>query len=507
MRQPAADGERMSGQGMKALAVRGGLIIAFSQAARIGTQTVSVVLLSRLLSPTDFGLVASVAPFTAFAMMMQGLGLQQAVIRHKDMARDQLHRIFWLTTAISLAFAAVIVLASPALAAFYRQPALRDLAIVATLPLVVTSIGSIPAAILTRDLRFGTQAIIDCASAVLGLATAVAVAFAGGRYWSLPLGTLATSLTGLVGSWRATRFEPGWPLWALPQRELLTFGANLSGFTLVNFFARNLDKVLLGRVWGAAELGFYDRAYTLMMFPLQTINGPVAGVMIPLLSRIEADKPQLRAVYLRTVGQILLISLPGMAALTATADDVITLLFGGKWAETASIFAWLGLAGMLQPMGNSTGWLFIVQGRTDAMFRWGIYASLTTIAAFMVGLHWGAVGIACAYALSEWVLRSPVSYWYLGRIGPVRTSDFWLLQTPLFLAGAVTWLIHRTLLAGSLHGLAAIAVTTALSYALALLAVRVAPGGRERLAESLDLLGQILRLLLAGGRLRGAPAK
>lgn len=500
----------MSGEpSMKALAVRGGLIIAMSQVVRIATQTISVVLLSRLLNPTDFGLVAAVAPFTSFAMMMQGLGLQQAVIRQKDMAQEQVRRIFWLTTGISLTFAAVIIVGSPALAAFYRQPELRDLAIVATIPLVLASASSIQGAILQRDLRFGTQALIECSAAVVGLGTACAIALLGGRYWSLVGGTIAGSLVSFTGSSWASGLRPGLPDWRLPQRRLLSFGANLSGFTLVNFFARNLDKILLGRFWGAAELGFYDRGYTLMVFPLQTINGPIAGVMIPLLSRIEADKKQLRAVYLRTVGQMLLIALPGMAALTATADDVIAVLFGAKWAETAAIFAWLGLAGMLQPMGNSTGWLYIVQGRTDAMFRWGIYASVTTILAFLAGLHWGAVGIAAGYTISEWVLRTPVSYWYLGRVGPVRMADFWRIQAPLFLAGAVTWMLHRALIGGvwGLHGLAAIAATVVLSYALALISVRVAPGGRERLAESLDLLGHILRLVLAGGRLRQVPAK
>jgi O-antigen/teichoic acid export membrane protein len=453
------------------------------------------------LTPSDFGLVAAIAPFTAFAMMMQGLGLQQAIIRQRDMEGDQLRRIFWLTTSISLVFALVIIAGSPALASFYRHPELQLVAVFATLPLVVASVASIPGAVLTRDLRFGTQAVIECSAAIIGLLTSCGLAVLGGRYWSLVGGTLAGNLVTLFGNWVASRFRPGLPSLQLPHRRLLSFGANLSGFTLVNFFARNLDKVLLGRVWGAAELGYYDRGYTLMVFPLQTINGPIAGVMIPLLSRILADKAQLRSVYLRTVGPMVLISLPGMAALTAAADDVIAVLFGAKWAETAAIFAWLGLAGMLQPMGNSTGWLYIVQGRTDAMFRWGLYASATTIGCFLAGLHWGAVGIAAAYALSEWVLRSPVSYWYLGRIGPVQTADFWRLQAPLFLAGAVTWLLHRALIADRLHGLAAIAVTVTLSYALALIAVRVAPGGRERLAESLDLLGHILRLALSGGRL------
>jgi len=502
--------ERVQTPGMKAVAVRGGLIVASSQMVKIVTQAVSVVVLSRLLDPSDFGLVAAVAPVTAFAAMVQGLGLQQAVIRHHNLPPEQLSRIFWLSVGVSLLCASLVAIAAPGLAAFYQSPQLRLLTVAAAVPLLVASVASLPQAMLSRDLRFGTLAAIDCTGAVLGLVAAVLIGLLGGGYWSLLGGTLAANTVALVGCWRAARWRPGWPARRLPDRALLGFGANLSGFTLVNFFARNLDNVLIGRFAGAAALGFYERAYTLMLFPLQTVNGPISGVMVPLLSRIEADKPQLRAVYLQTVGQIVLLSVPGLAAATAASADVIGFLFGPKWAESAPIFAWLGLAGLVQPLGNSTGWLFIAQGQTGAMFRWGIYAAVTTIVAFAIGLHWGAVGIAAAYAISEYAVRTPVSYWYLGRIGPVRMRDFVVVQAPLLVAAALTILAYHALIAGAwgLHGLPAILTTVAVSYALALAAVRLAPGGRQRLHESLDLLRHVLRMLpfrTAAGALTPRP--
>jgi PST family polysaccharide transporter len=438
--------------------------------------------------------------------MVQGLGLQQAVIRQRDLPQEQLSRIFWLSVAVSLFCAALVAASAPGLAAFYREPALRWLTVAAAVPLLVASIASLPQAVLSRELRFGALAAIDGTGAVTGLLTALALAWLGARYWSLLGGTLAANLIGLLGCWRASGWRPGRPRTRLPDGHLLRFGANLSGFTLVNFFARNLDNVLIGRVAGAASLGFYDRAYTLMLFPLQTINGPISGVMVPLLSRIEADKQQLRAVYLRTVGQIVLISVPGLAAATAASSDVIALLFGPKWAESAPIFAWLGLAGLVQPLGNSTGWLFIAQGRTGAMFKWGIYAALTTIAAFIIGLHWGAVGVAAAYAISEYALRTPVSYWYLGRIGPVRAVDLVRVQAPSMLAAGLTIAAYHVLIAGAwgLQGVPAIAATVLLSYALSFTAAGLAPGGRQRLHESLDLLRHVLRLLPFAGP-AGAP--
>ena len=334
----------------------------------------------------------------------------------------------------------------------------------------------------------------DCA--VVGVLVAVIAALLGAGYWSLLAATFAGSTLSLLASWVASGWVPGPPSLRLPDRALLGFGANLSGFTLVNFFSRNLDNVLIGRVWGAIDLGYYDRAYTLMLYPLQAIIGPVSGVMVPLLSRIEADKPQLRSVYLRTIGQIVLLTVPGMAALASASDEVIGLLFGPHWQPVAPIFSWLGWAGLLQPLGSSTGWLYVSQGRMRAMFHYGLFGAFTIIGSFFAGLSWGAVGVAAGYTISEYLIRLPAMYWVIGKIGPVTTRDMVLLQFPLLAAAAVTKLIHDLLLrhALGLQGVLMIATTILLAYALAATGQALFPAGRARLAESLDLLAQLAKL-------------
>ncbi len=480
---------------MRTLAVRGGIAVGLSQAVKITTQVINVVVLSRLLQPGDFGLLAALAPLIAFVNLFQGMGMQQAVIQHRDLPPEQLSRIFWLTFAVSLSCALLVAVASPAVAAFYRDPRLRWLTVAASLPLVVAGVTSLPMAMLSRELRFGTVALIETVSMVVGPVAAVIAALLGARYWSLLVSTYASCLLNLALAWMATRWLPERPGLHLPSRSLLTFGANLSGFTIVNFFSRNLDNVLIGRAWGPISLGYYSRGYSLMLLPLQAINGPISSVMVPLMSRIEADKPQLRSVYLRTMNQVLLLAVPGMAAMTLTAADVIGLLFGSKWAAIVPIFAWLGLAGLWQPVGNSTGWLFISQGRTRAMLHWGLYSSATTVLSFFAGLPWGAVGVAAAYTISDYVVRAPVLFWYMGRQGPVRMGDFYSLLAP-FLAGALATLAAHAALVrhGHLHGIYAIAVTVLLSYGLAILAIRLSPGGRARLGDSLDLVRQLTRI-------------
>ena len=128
----------------------------------------------------------------------------------------------------------------------------------------------------------------------------------------------------------------------------MSFGANLTGFNLVNFFARNLDNILIGKYSGAVELGFYDRAYKLLLFPIQNIITPLSRVMIPLLSRIQDDKPRFRDLYLQTLWVLAFVTIPGVAALICTSEQVVAILFGAKWQAVAPIFVWLGLAGLVQ---------------------------------------------------------------------------------------------------------------------------------------------------------------
>ena len=481
---------------MRRVAVRGGIAVGASQAVRIGTPVVSVVILARLLQPSDFGIMASVAPIVAFVALFQGLGLQQAIVQQRDLPDEQLTRIFWVTVAVSVACAAIIAAAAPGVAAFYRDDRLTPLTIGAALPLVLAGLGSQPAALLNRDLRFGALALIEGGCAIIGVAVAVLAAWAGAGYWSLLAATLAGNVVNVAACWAAAGWRPGPPSFRLPSRALLGFGANLTGFTFVNFFARNLDNILIGRVWGAVTLGFYDRGYSIMMFPLQAISGPVTRVMVPILSRIQADKPQLRAAYLRTATQLALVTMPGMAALAAGSTEAIELIFGPRWAAIGPIFAWLGLAGLLNPIGNSTGWLFIAQGRTRAMFHWGLYASATAIGAFFAGLPWGAEGVAAAYAISEFTLRSPVLYVVMGRLGPVSTADYARLLTPLLAAAGATWLLHRYFLQMllGLQGTWLLAATVVLSYALAVAALAALPSGRAGLGDTLSLVAQVLRL-------------
>ncbi|RUX27290.1 lipopolysaccharide biosynthesis protein [Mesorhizobium sp. M2A.F.Ca.ET.042.01.1.1] len=476
------------------VALRGGLVTAGAQGFKMVIQFLSVIILARLLLPEDFGLVASVGPIVAFVGLLQNLGLQQALVQRKDISDRQLNQVFWISALVGLGSAVVVAALAPAIAGFYGDQRMLGITVASALPLLLGSIAAVPLALMNRHLQFGQLAFNDVITAAAGLVAAAIAAWAGMGYWSLVLGPAVAAVVALGAAWLVVRWTPSRPDFRV-ESEILSFGANLTGFNLVNFFSRNLDNILIGKYSGAIELGYYDRAYKLLLFPLQNITQPLTRVMVPLLSRIHEDKVRFRDLYVRTNWMLAAVTMPGIAALTLTSEQVVALLFGPRWIAVAPIFAWLGIASLMQSVSSTTGWIFICQGKTKAMFQWGAYSSLTTVASFVVGLHWGAVGVAAAYAISGYVLRVPVLAVMIHRVGPVTAGDFLIMQGLFILSSLLAWLAYLGLPA-SLTGqsdLLAVVLALCLDYGLAFVLMAIFPQPRRILLTTLANIARNLR--------------
>jgi O-antigen/teichoic acid export membrane protein len=479
---------------MAADAVRGGVVVGTAQLIRIAVQMTSVVVLSRLLAPEDFGLVAAVTPVIGFVSMFQDLGYGLAIVQRKEISREQISSVFWTTAALGTLCALVTIIASPAVAWFFHDSRLLLITIASSVLLVLGSLMCVPSGLLNRRLNFRGLAISDTLGAVCGLACAVVAAYLGARYWSLLISSTVSSFVIVFGYWKFAGWKPDRPKAQFVDREIGAFGANLTGSTFVNYFALNLDNVLIGHKAGSVQLGYYDRAYKLLYFPIQNINGPLYRVMTPMLSRVQDDRPRFREMFLRGTGQLTLFTVPAMAALVAVPHDFVVLVFGARWAPVAPIFFYLGINGLLQPLGNATGWVFIALGRADTMFRVGIVTSLVTVASFFVGLHFGgAVGLAAAYAFVEYALKAPIQFMAVHRLGTVTAGDLCRQQIPLLVAAAVTVVTVRTIFQRTLHlqGLSVIAVAVLVSYVCALAITVIRPGGRAVLDETKRLIGRV----------------
>ncbi len=472
---------------LKGRSIRGGAVTIGGQAARFVIHMGSNIVLARLLAPSVFGLVAMVTAVTGFAQLFKDLGLSMATIQKASITQRQISAMFWVNVAVSMLIALLITALAPAVAWFYGEPRLTAITAALALSFLFGGLTVQPQALLRRQMRYGILTAVDVAAMLLGASSAIAAALLGAGYWALVINQLVHAFCVAAGTWIFSRWRPGFIIRNAGIREMLHFGANLTGFNILNYFARNLDNILIGKVWGTVSLGLYTKAYSLLMLPLQQINAPISAVAVPTLSRLQDDPKRYRTYYLKTIRLITSLTMPGMMFLIVMADEVILLLLGPQWSETSRIFMVLGISGLMQPVANSTGWLFISQGRTREMFRWGFIGSGKTVLAILAGLPWGAFGVAVSYT-AVGLVTGPLLYWFVGRTGPVGFRDIYrALGTPLLISfGVLFSLVVLKTFSGTTHPLLLVIEALGVTVFTCGLFLLLIPGGRKLRREAVE---------------------
>lgn len=426
---------------LKGRSVRGGAVTMIAQACKFLMSLGSNVVLARLLTPQDYGLIGMVSTVTVFVVMFKDMGLSTATVQKAEINHRQISTLFWVNVVFSSITMLVTIAVAPVVAWFYHEPRLTWITVISAIGLIFGGLTVQHQALLNRQMRFSALAIIDIVSMGIGIATAIVLSCYGAGYWSLVLMQLATAIATTVGVWVMCSWRPGLPVRHSGVRSMVAFGSNLTGFGIINYFARNLDNVLIGWRWGAPQLGLYAKAYSLLLLPINQINGPISAVALPALSRLVDSPERYRQAYLRIVEKICMLTMPIMIFMIATSDWLVQLLLGSQWSDTSRIFALLGIAGLIQPVANSTGWLFMSQDRAHHMFQWGFIGGTTAIASFIIGLPWGPVGVAASYS-SIWICACmPLLFWFVGRTGPVKTGDFYRVLAPFICASLGTLLL------------------------------------------------------------------
>lgn len=475
---------------LKGRSVRGGVTTMVSQGCKFALSLGSNILLARLLTPYDYGLVGMVTTVTGFITLFKDLGLSEATIQKEDITHEQVSVLFWVNIALSLATALVTVAIAPLLASFYREPRLIWVTLALASGFIINGLSVQHFALLRRQMRFDALVTIDVLSNAAGIGTAIVTALYGAGYWALIWFPLVTSVVNCGAVWMVCGWRPGFPLRHVGVRSMLMFGGNLTGFNVVNYFARNLDNVLIGRFWGTQQLGLYTKAYQLLLLPLQQINGPFAAVAVPALSRLVDSPDRYRQAYLRVLEKLTIITSPLVVFMIATSDWLVVFLLGAQWKDASALFSLLGIVALTQPVANTTGWIFITQGRTKDMFQWGIVGSTLSVISIVAGLPWGATGVAASYSISGLLIRTPLLFWYVGRGGAVKTGDFYRTMAPSTIAslcamGAILALRYFVVISNPLLGLV---IGSAITASVTLLVLSAMPTGRAALQDFKELM-------------------
>lgn len=455
---------------------RSGAIAIAGQGIKLILQLGSTAALARLLSPTDFGLYSLVTPIAAFFLMFRDLGLTSATIFTQDITDAEVTSLFWISTATGIVLGLAMLGIAPLAAAIYEDARLTPvLSLLATM-FVCNGISAQYQALLQRRLRFKALVTIDVGSYAGGIALGVLAAVHGFSYWSLVLIPITTQALSLVASVFASQWQPGLPRWEARTAAMTRFGSNIAGFNLLNFVARNADNLLIGKFWGLTALGFYGRAYSLLMAPLTQVIYPLNKVVVPVLTRLNADRDAYTRTYRQILSSLMLACYPLITCLIVAREAVIDVLLGPQWQSVAPIFLALGFAALVQPINNATGWLLLSQGRARDTLYTGVMGCVVCCISFVCGLPWGPVGVAIAYAIAQIAVATPLLWWLTCRSGFVSARVLLASALPVWTASAfaglsfellIRWLPPALLSAPVWHLMAACA-WVAITFLLAL---------------------------------------
>lgn len=396
-----------------------------------------VFLLARLLDAEAFGLVALSMATIAFMQLLVDMGFAQALVQREDLEPEHTDAAFWANQIVGVALALLVLAGARPLAALLGQPELAPVLRVLSALFVIGALGSVPRALLERDLQFRALALRSLVGIALGGIVGVTMAFAGFGLWSLVGQHLVFEGVGLALIWRASAWRPrlrfSWRHW----RELAGFGIHVFGLEVVNYVKDESHPLLIGLFLTPVALGFYTLAEQLTDALAYLLIAATAPVALPVFSRLQSDLGRFRDVFYRATRIAAAVAVPVFVAVAALAPVIVAFLFGAKWQEAGPLLRVLAIAGIVDVLTLFRGPVLTAMGKPS----WRLYQALlsATLHAvfFAIAYRYGIVAVAWAYLARRLILL------------PIGQASVWLLIR-------FSWRTYLGGLAGPLLGAAAL---------------------------------------------------
>ncbi|MCL2454954.1 MAG: lipopolysaccharide biosynthesis protein [Micrococcales bacterium] len=419
-------------EGLGRRAARGAASTGAGLVTRIALQLVTIVVLARLLTPEDYGIIAVVVAVTGVGELLRDFGLSSAAIQAPELSARQRSNLFWSNTGIGLVLGLVTLSAAVPIALLVHRPDQPE-TVAVLVPVVqalsvtflLNAMTTQHRASLLRAMRFSVVAVIDVLAPAAALVVAVVLAATGATYWALVAQQVTQAAVALLAVVIAGRWLPSL-VWhrGEPMRGFFRFGGNLLASQLIGYVANNIGTFLIGRRLGTEAAGLYNRAWQTVMTPLSQIRPPSTTVALPVLSRAGLT-PQFDRIV--RAGQLVLgypVAL-GLAVVIGTAYPLVEVLLGPRWSGVPPIMRLLAIAGALQTMAYVGYWVYLSRGLTRQLMHYTLVTSIIKIGCVLVGSVWGATGVAAGYAVAA-ALEWPLSLWWLSRITPLPTRALYL---------------------------------------------------------------------------------
>jgi teichuronic acid exporter len=457
--------------------------------SRQGVQFITTLVLARLLAPADFGVVAMLAVFMGVSFVLMDGGFSAALIQHRDIDHTDESTVFWCNLAIGALLTMGLIVLAPFIANFYEVPVLAPLARLMSLACLLASVGAIHSTLLTRDLDFRTQAKAGAIAALSSGAIAIAMASRGYGSWALV--AQAVVMAGVMSSmlWWLSPWRPKLVFSSASLRKLLGFGGYHLGSTLLEVVYLKLYTLLVGRLFGARELGYYSNADNSRMIPANFLGSLISRVALPMFSSAASERTTLRRGIQLSIRGMMLINAPLMLTMAALAHPIVELLFGHQWLPASPILRILCFAGLLYPLHSINLHALMAQGHARLMFRLELVKKTIGVALLLFGSMFGVTGIAWSQVVFSCLMlgintRYTKRWLDFGAIAQLREATPPLLAAAL--AAGVVYEANLSWHAAPFVKLSALGATSATIYLAIVASFRM-----HALADVLSLLQRV----------------
>jgi PST family polysaccharide transporter len=431
---------------LKHRAVRGGVFTVAAQVAGLAIQVISTIVLSRLLTPRDYGLVTMVTTFTLLLGNFGINGFTEAVIQQASITQEQLSTLFWINLGANAFLTLAFIVACPWIASLYREPDLLAIGVAVSFSFLLYALGTMHLALLKRNLQFRIVNLNQIGSMAIGLTVAIVGACLGWGYWALVANLLVTPFLTGAAAWVSCNWRPSLPKRGAGVGPLIRFAMNTYGHFCTNYGSRNLDKLLVGSVWGSKLLGHYKRAYDLFFMPVGLLPAALSTVAIASLSPLRNEPERFRKYYLKTICVVAFIGMGLSAAFFVVGKELLRVLLGPKWDDAGRIFTFFAPGMGIILIYSTNAWLHLSLGKAERLFRWGALELAVTAAAAAIASRFGPSVMAATWVGAFCLLIGP-GLSYAGRpIGltfRAVVSAAWPYTLAGVLSGSIGFSAHR----------------------------------------------------------------
>ncbi len=396
----------------------------------------TTLILARLLTPEDFGLVSMAQVVIMFVNLFVDMGTGQALIQRKELTPGLLNSTFLLNLIIGAVLAAAIYFGAPLLARGFAEPRLLPILEVLSINFVILSFAVVQRSLITRRMRFDQLASLDAVGAIVQAGVSIVLAFQGHGVWSIIVGILAKNLVITGAAWVMAHWRPGVSLVWEDLRSIAGFSLNLAGFNLVNYLVLHADKIIIGRFLGSETLGYYEIARRLTTQPVRAVSVALGNVLFVRFSQLQDQNEKLRRRVIRASGAITLICAPLMFGLALVAESFVPVILGDSWLGVTPLLQILAPVSAIVAINRAASLLYRAKARTDWLLWFGIVRGVVMIGAYFIGLRWGLLGVAYAIASVQLLFWTPALIIPFSLI-ELRLSEFARSLWPYALASAV----------------------------------------------------------------------